>query len=709
MATHSRLFTPERLKNNFPSGPTAILLAAFIVITLSNALLSYFPLPLSTRPWIFWGGVAVPFVLLLFIPLAGRQGEGRVTYPGWMGWIIVSGAVFLRFYRLADLSTWPIVDEGVFGYFATLLEAKWNWQLFHSYSQEPILYTWGQFLAFKLFGNSPASLWLFPAACSMLCVPLTWVATRKAFGPAGGLLAAGWMAVAFWPLYMGRFSVQSILMVLWECLAYWALADYLQTDRGTAKTRKLLLLAVVNGFGFYTYLDWPVVSGMLVLAVLFNPQESRRAGLKAGFFFSLVSSLLALPLASVFAKNYRGYFSHLWSFGSSHRGEGGLSLPLEYFKGLFWGTDGTHFSYGPLWGGLFNPILATLVFLGLALILKTLRKPLSLWMLGSLIIFFLPGFLTNNLEMMRLTALLPLLIAMAALGTGLLLDWIPVSARIPFLILVFSGSTALDSKQLFGIYPDYGLKHPAFYGAHKTLEFEKAYLLLKPIAGESGPGLVLMDFNPDPYDQTLAVAVYSFNAARNPALDPAGARWVGLLTNIHEQPYLKRRFPEGRWAWLSEGLDPMDGGYLLAAIPLIPQNRDELLAWAKADRSLSELTYEVMETGVNPDQGKMLGILDRAYPLFKGDRFLELRYWRIRAIHLAAANRLPEAVEDEEKAISLGFPMAHLYNELGCLLYKENRFVESRQAFQKALGLKPNCTNAAYNLANLSLLKHPSN
>ncbi len=60
-----------------------------------------------------------------------------------------------------------------------------------------------------------------------------------------------------------------------------------------------------------------------------------------------------------------------------------------------------------------------------------------------------------------------------------------------------------------------------------------------------------------------------------------------------------------------------------------------------------------------------------------------------------------EAIGDEKKAILLGRPMAHLYNELGCVLFKEKRLAESRTAFEEALRLKPNCTDAVSNLKNL--------
>jgi tetratricopeptide (TPR) repeat protein len=235
-------------------------------------------------------------------------------------------------------------------------------------------------------------------------------------------------------------------------------------------------------------------------------------------------------------------------------------------------------------------------------------------------------------------------------------------------------------------------------GAYKTLEFEEAYSFLKPTAEAQGPGLIYLNFHPDPYDQTLFVATYPFNASENPRLKPSEAKWAAILTNIHEEPYLKKIFPDGKWTWLSDGLRRTDGGLMLEIVPISQANKNLLMKWANANQSLKELTRLVMEFGVNPDQNQMLGVLDKAYPLFQNDRLLESRYWRIRALHLFAAGRNAEGIENEKKAIELGYPMADLYNEEGCFLFKETRRDEAKKAFKKAIGLKPNCTDAAANL-----------
>jgi len=657
------------------------------------------------RLWVVLIGLVLPFSWLVLISKKQRgknPGSVPIRIPAGI-WILLGlTALFLRLFRLTQLSSWPIVDEGIFAYFATLLEEKWNWQLVHCFAQEPILYTWGQFLVFKLFGNSLASLWLFPAICSILCVPAAWLAGRRALGPAAGIFAAGWMAFGFWPLYMGRFSVQSILMVFWECMVFFALALLLSSENEKKENKALFGLVLLAGTGFYVYLAWPMVALLTGGAVLLNPAQTWSKRLKLFALYFSGTLLISLPLGLVFTKDYRGYFDHLWAAHSMIDWETRFQLPLGYLKELFWGGDLNAFSYGPLWGGLFNPILTTLFFVGLAFLLRSWGKPLNRWILAALAFFSLPAFLTNNLEMMRLTALLPVLIAVAAIGTQEFICFFKPTRKLLLFSLLVAASISLDVYHLFRVFPAVQINHPAFYGAHKTPEFEKAYALLKTKEVQEGPGLIFLNFHPDPYDQTLFAATYSFNAAENSHLDSNEAKWAALLTNIHEQPFLKKAFPDCSWSWLSEGLNRPDGGWLLALIPVNRMNRGLLGRWTKADESFAELTRQVMELGVDPDQKAMLCLLDQAYPLFKGDPLLESRYWRIRAIHETAAGHLKQAIEDENKAISLGHPMAHLYNELGCLLFKEDRPVESKKAFEEALRLKPNCTNAFFNLENLS-------
>jgi tetratricopeptide (TPR) repeat protein len=226
------------------------------------------------------------------------------------------------------------------------------------------------------------------------------------------------------------------------------------------------------------------------------------------------------------------------------------------------------------------------------------------------------------------------------------------------------------------------------------------------MAEKSGPGWILLNFNPDPYDQTLFVATYDFNAAENVHLNSSQAHWAAILANVHQAEALQTLFPEGKSYWLSEGLTRSDGGFLLEVTPVNGETLETLTRWVKADQSLMDLTDEILERGVDPHQEKMLQTLQAAYPFFQGDPFLESSYWRIAALHEAAGGRLPQAVEDEQRAIDRGYPLADFYNELGGLYVREGDMVSAEQSYKKALGLVPNHTNAGMNLGLVSIWAH---
>jgi tetratricopeptide (TPR) repeat protein len=335
---------------------------------------------------------------------------------------------------------------------------------------------------------------------------------------------------------------------------------------------------------------------------------------------------------------------------------------------------------------------------GMASLLGPQRELYQPWLLLSLFVYFTPAFLTNNLEMMRLVPLLPILILVCAQGVLNFLGLFPNKKRSAVLILFLAGSCLIDAHQLFRVYPTYWDQNPAYYGDHKSPEFYRAYQTLCGLSDQKGKGWILLNFNPDPYDQTLFTATFDFNSAENPGLDSSDATWAALLVNTHEEPYLSKLFPEGKWEWLSKGFDRTDGGFILETLPLTTSNRERLDRWRKADLSLREVTYSMMEKGVDPNQGPLLKNLEKVYPFFQGDPLLESRYWRIRAVHHLVGGQDTEALGDYQKAIQKGLPQAHLYDEMGKLQWKMGRREEAKKSFEEAVSSRLNLTDAAQNI-----------
>lgn len=677
----------------------------FFCFLPANSVLSYSNWPLLWKLETAFFFLVLPFVFLVVgkVPVpAPPKDTDNLPLRLWLGLIFL--ALVPRLWRLAALSSWPVADEGMFGYFATLSEKRWDWSLIHSPANNPSPYGWILSVFFRLIPDSLTALWLVPSLLGWGCLWVLPFLNRKII-PLPAAFATGlWMAFGFWPLYLARFSHQSVLLVFWECLVLAVLLACLDSPpEGPLLAARWVGLAVLTGLGFYTYLAWPMVALMVFLAFLFGPSNPPGRKWFLAFQFGFWILLPAVPLVLALQKDYHFYFQHLWISGTSGRLWNRLTLTWGYLKAILWGLDPpSPFGYGPLWGGLMNPAEDSLFLLGLASLLKPPFQARKTWVLASFAVFFIPAFLTNSFEMMRLVALIPLLAYVSALGTVRLLSILPSSKVFWGLVLVLGLSFCLDSRHLFRVYPDFLRSNPGYYGMHKSIEYQEAYALLRDSSQKEGPGLILLNAVPDPFDQTLFVATYPFNASENPALVPSQARWAAIVANVHEQPYLQKLFPRGSCAWLSEGLGKPDGGLLLERVPVDSANKELLLRWTRADQALDELTRQVMDLGVDPDQTQMLETLGKAYPLFKDDRLSESRYWRLWAIHEAAAGRWEEAITGEKKAMGLGYPMAHLQNELGCLLLKVGRLAESKATLRETLKLKPNYTDAIVNLQNLA-------
>ena len=567
----------------------------FCLMAAASALLSFFPLSTAAALWTFFLGLLIPAGLFLLLPEPKEKNtvffnrESLPSVPAWIWILVVALAVFLRLDRLTSLSSWPTVDEGVLGHFALGLSRQWNWELLENNSQLPTLYSWGQALLFKVGGPGLFTLWLYPALWSLACLPAAWILARKIFSKSMGFLVLFLAGTSFWPLYLGRLSVEGGFLFFGELICLLALMDYCGRSGKKGEGFRLFVLNLITGLGFYTYLAWPLVAMAAAAALLFRTGIPAKKRFLHFLLFCLGTALLLLPLALAYRREYLGYFNHVWAGDRLQNFFQNLPLGVSYFRGLFWGLPGVPFYLGGFWGGLFNPLADALIFLGALAVLKRLSHPLGRFILAASAIFFLPALLTTNLEMMRLVTLCPVLLALAGLGLHALLLNTPPSWRTAAASVVLTGSLALSWFHFLVVYPAYWQKNPGYYRDHKSAEYDRAYLLLKKKARAEGPGLILLNFVPDPYDQTLKIAVDPFNALENPKLNPEASAWMGLLANVNTQPYLSSRFPEGKWFWLSQGLNRPDGGLLLALIPLSPANRTDLEGWSRADQSLEPL------------------------------------------------------------------------------------------------------------------------
>src|SRR6185369_8888863 len=268
---------------------------------------------------------------------------------------------------------------------------------------------------------------------------------------------------------------------------------------------------------------------------------------------------------------YGHYFQFLWAFKTGREGWELFRTLCLCLAGFMWGSNYPSFYYGPAWGGFFNPIAGTLFLAGLAAAWVRRRQPLYAWFLASVVLFFLPAFLSGpTVTEMREIQVLPLLSFLAALGLEVSTSWVPPNRKAVFLAVPLFLSSGLDLWHL----QKAGQALDQRWDFQKTKENQAAFRILeKTYELKKEPGLIFTNFNSLVFhDYSLEVACRPFNAAELPGFSIEKAGWAAVVVNVHYQPFLFKRFPGSRWVWLSKGLDPRlnnyNGGLMLGIIPL---------------------------------------------------------------------------------------------------------------------------------------------
>jgi hypothetical protein len=694
----------------------------FLIFILADTLLSYAPWGLTAKLWVFLFGVLLPFFLAAASTAEAKKKEPAVpaaelfSLSSPLPWILVLGLGLAA--RLAPLvmpGNWPTWDDARFAYYPMELFNRWRWTFFFSPTQHPPLFHWGMALFYRLIPPSLKALWLYPALCAMGALALLAWAARRLFSRSFAFLLAFLMAFNFWPLYAGKFCMYMAGLVFWECLTLAAFAIWVKPLAGGRKEAGLFLLGLCVAGGFWVSISWPVAALAASIAVIvFARQEKKRGMGRLAFFFGPVA-LSALGFAWVSLHFRNGVHVHqLWAFAGQLDPLRQLVDSASNLTVLFWGCDLQN-AYGPVSGGVLNPLEGACFFLGMLEVWRFRNKAWALMLAAAFALLIAPGMVTRNFDLFRNTQLLPVLLLATALGAGRALLSIPPRSRAWALALALPLTLFLDLRQVWLTY------RPEATGANQpsSCAFAMAYPLLKEAAQKQGPGCLLFELRPHESDQSLAVATYAFNATVNPHISEDQVFWVAVITDADYRPFLEHRFKDGRWWNLydEKNLDRQGINLALGIIPVGNDRMDFVEKWVRADKALRDIVWE---TANIPEDGNCSAIfpeLSRAYPLVQGDPFLESIYWewafnfhgwenafgdRDTAVHGPA---LLQAIREE---LERGYPTAFFYNELGAFLDRQGDVSGARKAFEKAVRCPLNLTRAADNLRALDALKNPA-
>src|SRR5258708_29482424 len=371
-------------------------------------------------------------------------------------------------------------------------------------------------------------------------------------------------------------------------------------------------------------------------------------------------------------------------------------MALSNLTLLFWGKD-LDWASRPPWYIFLNPIWSATFFIGVVLILRSKRSPWSLFTLGLIPVLLAPGLTSITIEPFRTTPAMPLIFLVSVVGGIYLLDSIPRARYQVFLLLILI-STVFDSYYLWGPYHCNWGKPTDLSKDSKSVEFWKAYPLLRDMEEREGPGVIFTDFTMRPFDQTLTLACYSFDWLRNPSLDRQFPRWLAVFANPHFMPLLEKRFPEGREVWLSADMGRPDGGLSVFFIESKDMSADLRKAWLRANQGFRDLTLSVIyQMDKRPPSGIMKDVY-ALHPLVKGNPFLESCFWQKLEFNYVLTGNLDGALEAVRSGLAVSGENAFFYEQMGLIYLKKGDEKRARFFLEKAVKCRLNLTPARINL-----------
>ncbi len=671
----------------------------FLLLSFTGALLSFFSFDIQTKVLLLILGIVFPIYLVLrTIQLSLRPSvllepdSDVLVFPKIFFVLFSIAAVFLRFYRLQTFHLWPSGDEGLQGLFAIDLIQNWNWRFFYTTGQHPPLLIWLLKWFFQDFTSPFLNLWFLPACLSTFFVFMSYWTARQFFSKNVSAVYFVLTAIGFWPMCFGRYCVQGVLIPIFETTAFLLLGYFLKSSSPKFKTLFASSLGLCAGLGTWAYTSWFAVVFFLILvvAVLEAKERLHRFKFLGVFLFFLVLSSIPWLVAAIREK-FGGYVFGVSFLSGYFNWKEQFLNSIAYFTALFWGTLQGSAGYGPVWGGMLNPLLGSCFFIGAIRLLKEKKGGLEWALLGALVLFGLPGFLSaDHVEMFRVIQLMPFLILVASIGLVWLLELISKENRSAFFALVLFCSFSLD---LIHLLKNSDVAVPVFHSAANIRDENYwGYQKLESQAQMEGPGLIFTDFILLDHDHTLNVASYHFNALLNPKFRIDDAKWAGLVTNVHYVPFLSRRFPASQWYRVTP-YRTEDGGSAVGIITLTPENRETFSKWALAHRYFHQLSVQSENTMNDQSQYLvMIQKLSEGLSLMIGDPFLESCFGEWVAQYHYGGDFGPN-IQAIRRAVEMGYPTANLYYKLGNFYLLNHQPREARQAYLMAANSKPNYTN----------------
>jgi len=506
--------------------------------------------------------------------------------------------------------------------------------------------------------------WLLPAFFSILSFIAGFAAFRAVLKPDPAKWAAILWAFGFWPLFSGRFCHQGEFIPFWLMVAVLLISRLREAPRDALRLRSAGA-GLWIGLGTLTFTAWLAAVPFLYLTsweLLRRRSKKKHLG-----WGSLTAGLLAGLTPFLVAAHHEGYGQHLLDISPLGNWTDPIRRGLvgaSYVTSLLWGSLVEKGSYSSPLGGFLNPLLGGAFLVGLALLLRGIRRPRNAWLLAALPFFLAPGLLARDyIESFRIILVQPLLVAVATYG--ILRGSLGVQKRGRLLAV----AALLTVSSVWDVGTFLSLRNPGTLSPARADSNQFGAALIRNKARSDGPGLLFTDFLTLRHNHSLSVLAYPDNAALRADLDPNHATWAAILAEPGYFGFLERDFPEGQWTSMPpRGGDP---GLSLGLVPITPANRARLEGWVSAHHFFHRQNWLAENAqGFRTRYPALVSDLESGRPLMEGDPFLlsaygewaAQYYWDPKEARNIGFLRL---------AIRKGYPAPHLIRKLVDLLREQ--------------------------------------
>ncbi|HTA75932.1 MAG TPA: hypothetical protein VK791_02105 [bacterium] len=676
-----------------------------VILTISNILLSYITLSESIRLGIIlFGWITPAFFGFYFFskkaeenpPLNTQESLPAITKGTWA--LIIFLALLPRFYLLLN-NYWPVSDEGLFTFLSLELSKKWQWIIFFSNSQSPPIFNWVGAIYFYLFTPSILKIRLVLLFLALITAIFGYLIARRLFSKSMLFFTFLAFSFGFYSLYTYKYFLGVPVVVVFELIALYFLVKFLTSDLRETHFTTGWQLGLITALGFWMAVQWPLVAFVVAITVVLK--FKKKSLTFYGFWAPAFLSFSLFVIASVLGKNGQ-HISEILSLPAPGAWQERVTDSLDNWTSLFWGCDIKN-SYGPVWGGMLNPICGGLFLIGSFELVRYRKNRFFMWLLSVFFIFMIPGIITNTFEIFRNSLTLPLVLVICALGLQSIALQTPRKWRIPALTVLLIASTSLDMTHLWKTYQP-GPKAGSNYAVNSP-QYSKAFDVLKETSRQKGPGYLFWGFNNNIEDPTLDVLTYSFNASENTKFSQENIQWGAFITNANYKPFLLDIYPMAKFYWL--GPDDLwnQGGFVLVVIESKEKNWSRFKSWDKFNAQLHSVTNDYLLCPFANKEVSNFGNFLGTENLAANDRFLESVFYE-KLIYFQRHNPHPaQFAAWINQAVHKGYPAAHLLVTEGLLLRVEGNNSGAKKLFEAALHSRLNLTDAQKNLAVLESLK----